>query len=131
MKNVILTPNPYRDKNFNTVRAAVQILKEAGVQTRVCLPFEVDRSYELPKDIRFSRLISVIATVSALSVSTVAVMVITFSIVVSIYILVVHLNTLSFNYWLTGQIHSQLFEGFDIHSRKHNGGVYLTALQFR
>ena len=56
MKNVILTPNPYRDKNFNTVRAAMQILKEAGVQTRVCLPFEVDRSYELPKDIRFSRL---------------------------------------------------------------------------
>lgn len=56
MKNVILTPNPYRDKNFHTVRAAMQILKEAGVQARVCLPFEVDRSYELPKDIRFSRL---------------------------------------------------------------------------
>ena len=56
MKNVILTPNPYRDKNFNTVRAAMQILKEAGVHARVCLPFEIDRSYELPKDIRFSRL---------------------------------------------------------------------------
>ena len=56
MRNVILTPNPYRDKNFQTVRAAVQILKEAGIQTRVCLPFEVDRSYELPKDLRFSRL---------------------------------------------------------------------------
>ena len=56
MKNVILTPNPYRDKNFHTVRAAMQVLKEAGVQTKVCLPFEVDRSYELPKDIRFSRL---------------------------------------------------------------------------
>ena len=56
MKNVILTPNPYRDKNFQTVRAAVQILKEAGIQCKVCLPFEVDRSYELPKDIRFCRL---------------------------------------------------------------------------
>lgn len=56
MKNVILTPNPYRDKNFQTVRAAMQILKDAGIQPRVCLPFEVDRSYELPKDIRFSRL---------------------------------------------------------------------------
>lgn len=56
MKNVILTPNPYRDKNFQTVRAAQQILREAGIQTRVCLPFEVDRSYELPKDLRFSRL---------------------------------------------------------------------------
>lgn len=56
MKNVILTPNPYRDKNFQTVRAAIQILKDAGVNARLCLPFEVDRSYELPKDLRFSRL---------------------------------------------------------------------------
>ena len=56
MRNVILTPNPYRDKNFQTVRAAMQILKEAGLQVKICLPFEVDRSYELPKDLRFSRL---------------------------------------------------------------------------
>lgn len=56
MKNVILTPNPYRDRNFQTMRNAMQILKEAGVQTRLCLPFEVDRNYELPKDLRFSRL---------------------------------------------------------------------------
>ena len=56
MKNVILTPNPYRDKNFQTVRAAYQILKEAGIQPKLCLPFDVDRSYELPKDLRFSRL---------------------------------------------------------------------------
>ena len=56
MKNVILTPNPYRDKNFQTVREAVRILKNAGIHPKVCLPFEVDRSFELPKDIRFSRL---------------------------------------------------------------------------
>ena len=56
MKNVILTPNPYRDKNFQTVRDAIQILKNAGINPRVCLPFEVDRSYDLPKDLRFSRL---------------------------------------------------------------------------
>lgn len=56
MKNVILTPNPYRDKNFQTVRDAVQILKDAGINTRLCLPFEVDRSYDLPKDLRFHRL---------------------------------------------------------------------------
>ena len=56
MKNVILTPNPYRDKNFQTVREAMRILKDAGISTRLCLPFEVDRSYELPKDLRFSRL---------------------------------------------------------------------------
>ena len=56
MKNVILSPNPYRDKNFQTVRQAMDILKNAGVQCRVCLPFEVDKSFELPRDIRFSRL---------------------------------------------------------------------------
>lgn len=56
MKNIVLTPNPYRDKNFQTVRYALQILKNAGAQTRLCLPFEVDRGYELPKDLRFSRL---------------------------------------------------------------------------
>lgn len=56
MKNVILTPNPYRDKNFQTVRSAMQILKDAGIQPKLCLPFEVDRSYDLPRDLRFSRL---------------------------------------------------------------------------
>ena len=56
MKNIVLTPNPYRDKNFQTVRDAIRILKNAGLQPKVCLPFEVDRSYELPKDIRFCRL---------------------------------------------------------------------------
>ncbi len=56
MKKVILTPNPYRDKGFQTVRTAMQILKESGVEVRLCLPFEVDRSYELPRDLRFSRL---------------------------------------------------------------------------
>ena len=56
MKNVILTPNPYRDKNFQTVRDAMAVLKSAGIEPRICLPFDVDRSFELPKDIRFSKL---------------------------------------------------------------------------
>ena len=56
MKKVILTPNPYRDTNFETVREAASVLKNAGMDVRICLPFEVDRSYELPKDLRFSRL---------------------------------------------------------------------------
>ena len=56
MKNVILTPNPYRDRNFQTVRSAIQILKDSGMRPTVCLPFDVDKSFELPKDIRFSRL---------------------------------------------------------------------------
>ena len=56
MKNVILTPNPYRDKNFQTVRNAVKVLREAGMETRLCLPFEVDRTYDLPRDLKFHKL---------------------------------------------------------------------------
>ena len=51
-----MTPNPYRDKNFQTVRAAEKILREAGIETRLCLPFEVDRTYDLPKDLHFHKL---------------------------------------------------------------------------
>lgn len=56
MKKVILTPNPYRDKNFNTVREAAKVLSNSGVDVKICLPFEVDRTYDLPKDLHFSRL---------------------------------------------------------------------------
>ena len=56
MKKVILTPNPYRDKNFNTVRAALEVLRDAGIEARVCLPFDVEKTYDLPKDIHFCRL---------------------------------------------------------------------------
>lgn len=56
MKKIILTPNPYRDRNFQTVREAHRILTQSGVEAMICLPFEVDRSYDLPKDIRFFKL---------------------------------------------------------------------------
>ena len=56
MKRVVLSPNPYRDKHFQTLRQAMAVLKDAGIETRVCLPFEVDRSYDLPRDIRFCRM---------------------------------------------------------------------------
>jgi NAD+ kinase len=56
MKRVILTSNPYRDKEFNTVREAARILKDAGMEVKICLPFDVDRTFDLPKDIYFARL---------------------------------------------------------------------------
>lgn len=56
MKKVILTPNPYRDKNFQTVREAMRILLDAGMEVRLCLPFEVDKTYDLPADLKFYRL---------------------------------------------------------------------------
>lgn len=56
MKNIILTPNPYRDGQFKTVLAAQEILQQAGMNVKICLPFEVDRNFNLPKNIQFSRL---------------------------------------------------------------------------
>ena len=56
MKRIVVTPNPYRDKNFQTVRTAMEILRSSGADVRLCLPFEVDKEYELPRDLRFSRL---------------------------------------------------------------------------
>ncbi len=66
MKKVILTPNPYRDKNFQTVREAMDILRNAGIEVKLCLPFEIDKTYDLPKDLRFSRLDREIGTADML-----------------------------------------------------------------
>ena len=54
MKKVILTPNPYRDRDFSCVLQARKILERAGLETPICLSFEVDRSYELPDSIHFT-----------------------------------------------------------------------------
>ena len=65
VKKVILTPNPYRDRNFNTVRNAMEILRNSGVEVKLCLPFEVDRTFDLPRDLHFSRLDKELPTASA------------------------------------------------------------------
>ena len=46
---IVLSPNPYRDKNLSAVREAERILRECGVETCMCLPFRPDHSMELPK----------------------------------------------------------------------------------
>ncbi len=46
-----MTPNPYRDKNFKFATQAATILKEAGIDSRTCLAFDVDRNFEMPQDI--------------------------------------------------------------------------------
>ncbi len=65
MKKVILAPNPYRDKDFKTVREAMSVLNDAGIETRICLPFEVDRTFSLPDNLRFSRFDREIQSASA------------------------------------------------------------------
>ena len=53
---IILSPNPYRDRGLKTAQAAARILKEAGVETRFCLPFEPDPRFELPKHLTYAEI---------------------------------------------------------------------------
>ena len=50
---IVMTPNPYRDRNFKYVEQAAAILHEVGIETRICLPFDVDKGFELPKNLKF------------------------------------------------------------------------------
>lgn len=51
---VVLSPNPYRDKGLKAAQAAEKILRAAGVETAVCLPFSVEGgNIELPRHIPF------------------------------------------------------------------------------
>lgn len=56
MRKIVLTPNPYRDKSFKHAQTAVNYLRELGLETRLCLPFDVDKSFELPHHLKFSDL---------------------------------------------------------------------------
>lgn len=56
MKKVVMTPNPYRDRNFTNVLRAQKILNDAGVIAKICLAFEVDHSFEFPKDVPINNL---------------------------------------------------------------------------
>ena len=44
---IVMTPNPYRDRNFKYVEQAAEILKNAGIETKICLPFDVDKNSEV------------------------------------------------------------------------------------
>lgn len=51
---IVVSPNPYRDKQFKNARQACALLREAGVEVALCLPFDVDKSFEIPADLHFS-----------------------------------------------------------------------------
>ena len=63
---VVMAPNPYRDRNFKYVYLADKVLRDCGVETKVCLPFGVDKSFDLPKDIQFCNLEQELDTSDAL-----------------------------------------------------------------
>lgn len=56
MKRLVLSPNPYRDKGFRVLRAALEVLRENGMEGICALPFESEQMPELPRDIRFLEL---------------------------------------------------------------------------
>lgn len=51
MKNITLMPNPYRDRGYQITLSAQQILRDAGAEVKICLPFHVDRNHELPRSL--------------------------------------------------------------------------------
>lgn len=55
---VVLSPNPYRDRGLRAAQSARRILEKCGVETTICLPFEVDEHsrLEMPRELRFARL---------------------------------------------------------------------------
>ena len=56
MKKIILTPNPYRDKSFKFVLTAQNYLAASGAEIKICLPFDVDKGFDLPRGVSFSSL---------------------------------------------------------------------------
>lgn len=44
---VILSPNPYRDRGLRTAQAAQRLLHNAGVESVICLPFQLDENSRL------------------------------------------------------------------------------------
>ena len=55
MKNLILCPNPYRDKQLAVTRKVTALLREVGIQSVISLPFSVDMA-EMPADLAYQPL---------------------------------------------------------------------------
>lgn len=66
MKKVVMTPNPYRDRDFSCVLEAQRILSAAGVDAKICLAFEVDKSFALPQGVPLFDLQEELRTADAL-----------------------------------------------------------------
>ena len=53
---VVITPNPYRDKNLRCAMEAKSILERVGIKTAICLAFEVDKDFTLPRNVHLKDL---------------------------------------------------------------------------
>ncbi|MBR7010608.1 MAG: NAD(+)/NADH kinase [Oscillospiraceae bacterium] len=66
MKRVVMTPNPYRDRDFACVLQAKEILERSGVEVKICLAFDVDPGFALPVGVELSELQEEIKSADAL-----------------------------------------------------------------
>ena len=53
---VVLSPNPYRDRGLKVAQAAQRILRDCGIKTAMCLPFDLDEHsrLDLPNHLKLS-----------------------------------------------------------------------------
>lgn len=63
---IVVSPNPYRDKQFKNARQACSVLRAAGAEVSLCLPFDVDKSFEIPSDLHFDNIQKEIRTADML-----------------------------------------------------------------
>ena len=56
--HIVLSPNPYRDRGLKAAQAAQRILNQVGVETSICLPFDLDSGskVELPKHLTYENM---------------------------------------------------------------------------
>lgn len=55
---VVLSPNPYRDRGLKAAQSARKILNNVGIETSICLPFDLDGNskIELPRHLTYEKM---------------------------------------------------------------------------
>lgn len=55
---IVLSPNPYRDRGLKAAQSARKILSNVGIETSVCLPFELEggSKVELPRHLTYEKM---------------------------------------------------------------------------
>ncbi|MGM9607772.1 MAG: NAD(+)/NADH kinase [Oscillospiraceae bacterium] len=55
---IVLSPNPFRDRGLKAAQSAQKILNRAGVETSICLPFDLDggSKVELPRHLTYEKM---------------------------------------------------------------------------
>lgn len=55
---IVLSPNPFRDRGLKAAQSAQKILSRVGVETSICLPFDLDggSKVELPRHLNYEKM---------------------------------------------------------------------------